>query len=195
MAAMSQRSVEEGQTLRYLAGRGTAEEFFAVYRPSDATEPDLGIDLLAAALAHKDPAARPVIAGQLLDDGADPAWELRHGSTTLHVLLGQKKHDIPGEARLLRRLLEGGADVNRVLPKFGTPLETLAEQFKFSDAELAPFYDELFARPDLDLLQTGNFGNSVLDNIRRAAELRVELLARAEAYLAARGIAVPPPAR
>lgn len=188
------RSMEEGQTLRSLARRGTPEEFFAIFRPEDATDPDLGMDLLQAALSHRDPSTRPVIAGRLLDDGADPAGELRHGGTTLHILLGQRKHDIPVEVPLLRRLLDGGADINRVLPRHGTPLETILYNFGLSDEQLAPFYDEIFAREDLDLFQTGESGNSVLDKIRKAAQKRGALLARAEAYLAARGIVPPSPA-
>lgn len=179
----SGRTVEEAQQLRSLVKRGSAEEFLATYRSSDATDPELGQDLLAGALAQRTPALRPVIAGRLLDDGADPRWIFRGGSSTLHVLLGQSKHDVEAEAPLLERLLVGGADVNLRVGRYGTPLEVLVEKFKYSDADLAPFYDVLLARPDLDLRQVSNFDRPVLETIRACGDKRADLLARAERYL------------
>ncbi len=80
------------------------------------------------------------------------------GPTTLHVLLGRGKHDFPGEAPLLERLLYGGADVNRAVDGFGTPLHTAARQFAFTDAAFALFYDVLFARPDLGCVSKSRLG-------------------------------------
>lgn len=180
------RPREEAQRLRSLVKRGTIEDFLDLYRPADATDPDLGQDLLFGAVAQKTPTNRPVIAGRLLDDGADAAWVQSGEVTTLHVLLGQQKHDFEAEAPLLARLLDDGADINRVAPRCGTSLETIGAMFKFSDADIAPFTDALFSWPDLDLLQPGLDGRPVLDNIRRFE--RPEMLARAEAYLKQRGI-------
>lgn len=110
---------------------------------------DLGSDtLLTLAHSNSDTTQRVAIAHRLLDDGADVLRE-----RPLHVLVGRNDHDFVNEALLLERMLEQGADVNEIYPGFGTPLETIAAKFKFSDVQLAPFYDVLLARPDLDLLQ------------------------------------------
>jgi len=181
------RTTEEGQRLRSLAKRGTVEEFRTLYRPADATDSDLGPGLLFDALAQKVPANRPIIAGMLLDDGADAGWEQPGGVTTLHVLLGQNKHDFAAETPLLRRLLDAGADLNRVSSRHGTPLETIGKVFKFSEPEIAPFLDEIFDRDDLDLIKVSADGRTVLDNIRLYPR-RPDLVARAEAYVKERGI-------
>lgn len=169
---------------------GTCAEFMAAYRPSSAQGSD-GRRLLETALGHVEPDARVVIATRLLDDGADPAGKDEDGMTTLHVLLGNNDHDFIAEAILLKRLLDGAADVNAVQRKFGTPLETLASIFKFSEAELTPFYDEILSRPDLDPLKMSVYRHTVLSNIRRWD--RPVLAGRLEEYLLERGIDVPAP--
>lgn len=131
-----------------VARHGTIAELERIY---DArwVNLDLGFDtLLTLALSNSDTTQRVAIAHRLLDDGADVLRE-----RPLHVLLGRNDHDFVNEALLLERMLEQGADVNEIYPGFGTPLETIAAKFKFSDVQLAPFYDVLLARPDLDLLQ------------------------------------------
>jgi len=158
-------------------------EFMSVY---DATDASLIADeLLLQSLGNNDVTARIAIAGQLLDDGADPAAQYQDGdcANTLHVLLGRGLHDFEAEVPLLTRLLDGGADINKVIRKFGTPLETLAAQFKFSDETLAPFYDVLFARDDLDLLQTSVHDRSVYANVQKWVRRRAALVVRVDEYL------------
>jgi hypothetical protein len=185
------RSVEEGQELRRLAMRGSLDEFLAVYRASDATDPELGTDLLFDGVRNKDIGARAGIVGRLLDDGAD-ATAIRKDAGILHHLLSYGVHDFPAEVPLLQRLLDEGADVNRVDPRSGTPLEALASQFKFSDEQLAPFYDVLLAHPGLDPLQDSVFDRTVLGNVRNWREGRPDLVIRLERLLAERGVPVPP---
>jgi len=185
------RSVEEGQELRRLATRGSLEEFLAVYRPADATDAELGVDLLFEAVRNKDIAARTGIVTRLLDDGAD-ATAIRKDAGILQHLLSYGVHDFPAEVPLLQRLLDEGADVNRVDRKNGTPLEALAAQFKFSDEQLAPFYDVLLAHPRLDPLQDSVFGRTVLGNVRNWRDGRPDLVARLEQLLVDRGVPVPP---
>ncbi|MCP3421681.1 hypothetical protein [Nocardioides pinisoli] len=143
---------------------------------------------LVLALTNSDTTQRVAIANRLLDDGADVSR--RH---PLHVLLARNEHDFAAEAPLVERLLDAGVDVNEVLPNDGTPLETLAARFKFSDVTLTPFYDVLLARPDLDLLRHGKNGRTVLGNLRKWSAKRAELVIRAEQTLTDRGIPVPPP--
>ncbi len=156
-------------------------EFISVYDTSDASL--IANDLLLRSLTNNDSAARIAISSQLLDDGADAAAEYSDGVNTLHVLLGRGIHDFEAEVPLLKRLLDGGADINKVIRKFGTPLETLAEQFKFSDETLAPFYDILFTRDDLDLLRTSVHGRSVYANVQKWVQRRPALVARMDGYL------------
>lgn len=173
-------SRRDTSALQGAALRGTYDEFVAVYQAKDAglSFGDSG-SLLSMALGNPDPAARVAIATRLLDDGADVT-----DGDVLHVLLSQREHDFTTEPALLQRLLDAGADVNRSVPKFGVPIETLAEVFKFSDAQLAPFYDVLLARDDLDLRKDGAFRKPVIDSLHQLVAKRADLVARADAYLA-----------
>lgn len=166
----------------------TAGEFFQDYDSSvlDPTE------VLRGALANSDVEARLLIARRALEDGADVTSVA--GServSVVHVLLGQPTHDFEREPELLREIFDAGADVNWVSPRSGTPLQTLAGTAKFTDEELAPFYDVFFARPDLDLLKRGYRGWSTLEMVRRNGPRRAGLLARVEQYLTERGIVLP----
>jgi len=187
---MTTLSSEDIRRLLRTAKRGSAEEFFDIYQPEAATDPEIGIDLLWEALFNKDDSARTAIVTRLLDDGADPG-AARRGTTALHVLLDGNRHTPGAEAPLLAMMLDRGASVNAVDPKVGTPLETIAARFKFTDDDLKPFYDVLLGRNDLDLLQTSIYGDTVLTNLRKWSAQRATLVARAEAYLSNRGIPVP----
>ena len=107
------------------------------------------------------------------------------------MLLDGDRHTPKAEAPLVAVMLERGASVNAVDPTVGTPLETIAARFKFTDDELKPFYDVLFGRKDLDLLQVSIHGNTVFSNLCRWSAQRAKLIARAGAYLTDHGIAVP----
>lgn len=178
------------QSLWRTAKRGSAEEFFNEYGPEAVVDPEVGVDLLWNALLNKDDDARTNIVTRLLDDGVDPG-QARRGTTALHVLLDGNRHTPRAEAPLLSMMLERGADVNAVDPKVGTPLETIAARFKFSDHDLGPFYDVILSRDDLDLLKRSIFGDTVLVNLRKWSAQRAELVERAEAYLNEHGIPIP----
>ena len=170
--------------------KGSLEDFLAQYDPAfvnydgfaDAT-------LLTLAFGNSDTHARVAIAHRLLDDGADV-----RRARPLHVLVGRTSHDFHAEAPVLQRMLDLGADVNEVYPGFGTPLETAAQRFQFSDAQLSPFYDVFLARPDIDLLTAGLGGRPVLVNLRKWYAKRADLVERVEALMTERGIPLPPPA-
>ncbi|RRR17540.1 hypothetical protein DS079_14415 [Brachybacterium paraconglomeratum] len=70
----------------------------------------------------------------------------------LHVLFSGsfREHNFRAEAKVLKRLLDGGADINLRSPRFGLPLEAL-DSMAASDEHLKPFYDVVFARPDIDM--------------------------------------------
>lgn len=181
---------ESLQSLLRTAKRGSAERFFSAYDPAVIADPETGMDLLWNALLNKDGDARTAITTRLLNDGVDPGRD-RRGTTAAHVLLDGNRHVPHAEAPLLLMMLDYGADVNAVDPKVGTPLETIAARFKFTDEELTPFYDVILGRSDLDLLKASISGNTVLANLRKWSDQRAELIERAEAYLHARGVTVP----
>lgn len=136
------------------AKRDSFEEFVAQYDREKALtyrRSDGGTALMGA-MANKDPLSRVRIANLLLDDGADASVVgASDNINVLHVLFGRsQEHEVEAEAVLVERLLDGGADINLQSPRFGCPVECLANMAA-SDDELAPFYEVVFSRPDLDL--------------------------------------------
>jgi hypothetical protein len=175
-----------------LAQSGRFDEFAAAYQPGDAALVwEDGQTLLHRSLINGDLPARIAISSFLLDEGANAAalsGTAPEQNTTLHALLGRTLHDVPLEAVILNRLLDGGADLNRFSGRFRTPLFTIARQFKFSDATLTPFYDQLFARPHLNLRSTAPDGRSTADSILLFSDrARSALKARVTAHLEAHG--------
>lgn len=135
------------------------------------------------ALRNGDPLSRVAIATRLLDDGADARASTNGHVNALQVLLSATTHDFTAEAPPLARLLDEGADINADSGgRWGTPLQTLSRTFKFSDEDLAPFYDILFARPELDVITASSTGRSVTDSADAAVESRADLLARCQAH-------------
>ncbi|MFE5792930.1 hypothetical protein ACFQ8C_10155 [Streptomyces sp. NPDC056503] len=173
----------------YAAQTGSLGGFLDAYDPSQANAEVKGRSVLMGALTNVDPSARGAIATRLLDDGAD-ATTTHDGVNVLHALLGSARLAPELEAPLLRRLLDGGADVNAVAKDYGTPLQLLMSQFVYTDEALAPFYDVLFTRGDLDLLMTGAFGKSAYVMAVKGKR-RQGLRARMEQYLSIRGIEIP----
>ena len=176
----------------WLAQTGSVDEFLAAYDPGMASawrDRTFGT-LLECALTRADVQSRVELATRLLDDGADASVLADDGGTTAHLLLARHDHIPQLEAPLLKRLFDGGADVNKVVgvKALGTPLNVLVGQFKFSDEFFAPFYDVFFARDDLDLVGEMMNGHSGMNILRKSGELRPELLRRAEEYLRARGV-------
>jgi hypothetical protein len=168
----------------YFSATKSEAEFLADYEPALATwtEKD-GMTLLMRALRNGDPASRVAIAARLLDDGADASAATDSHVNALHVLLSATAHDFAAEAPLLARLIDEGADINADSGSpWGTPLQTLSRTFKFSDADLAPFYDVLFARPELDVTTANSQGRSVTESAQAAIRRRAGLLARCQAY-------------
>ena len=168
----------------YFSATKNEADFLADYEPSLATwaEKD-GMTLLMRALRNGDPASRVAIATRLLDDGADASAATDSQVNALHVLLSATSHDFIAEAPLLARLIDEGADINADSgSQWGAPLQTLGRTFKFPDEALGPFYDVLFARPDLDVTTANSKGRSVTESAQAAIGHRADLLARCHAH-------------
>lgn len=185
-------SAQLSPVLWQLAQSGGFDEFAAACQLGDAAlVGDDGQTLLHRSLTNGNLPARIAISSFLLDAGADAAALSGTGAernSTLHALLGRTLHDVPGEAVIVKRLLDGGADLNRFSGRFRTPLFTIARQFKFSDATLTPFYNLFFARPDLDLRSPAPDGRSTADSILLFSDrARSDLKARVAAHLDSNG--------
>ncbi|MDR1710493.1 MAG: hypothetical protein LBR58_01315 [Propionibacteriaceae bacterium] len=167
-------------------------EFLATYPELAGGDAALLTKALWGSVTNKDIASRVATSNWLLDQGADAAHKRDDGCTVLHVFLAVRNRDPQAEAPLLRRLIEGGADINQRFSHKGKPLEALWAVYNFTDEYLAPFYDEFFRRPDLDLLDPGTIGANDLDRVRKLLPHRQALLERMEQYLRDHGLVEPP---
>jgi hypothetical protein len=131
---------------------------------------------LAIALTNRTPENRLAIASWLLDQGVDATFVLGADNVgALHILFSHEPHDYEGEAVLAARLIEAGADVNLVSPRFGSPLAILAAAFKFSDATLQPLYGALFDSGKLVLSTVDKGGRTMMENVAVKVKKRAAL--------------------
>lgn len=141
-------------SLVYAAHRGSYEDFLKEYAPGDAAKLfGEGRSLLFQSVGNKNVEARVAITNRLLDDGADPSIA-PDSLNVLHVLFGQRTHDTVYEAPMLRRLIEGGADINLFSKRSGPPLAVLIQHGPSPETACVPFYDVIFDQPNLDLSST-----------------------------------------
>jgi hypothetical protein len=175
---------------KYLAEYGSLEDFLAQYDPAVtpfATSSG-GSTALLGAVANRDPRARIDIAQRLLDDGADAAVVTARNNdrvTVLHVLWCRKvERDIPQEVELVARLLNGGADINAVSPRFGPALLELIDHGVSSLEYLYAMWDVTVAhsKPDMSIVLPLSGGKTLA---RRYAVKPMR--DRLEAYLLASG--------
>lgn len=96
---------------------------------------------------------------------------------------GQVEHRIDDDARIARRLIDIGADVNAMSPRGGLVFcEVL--WMKHTDEELAPIYDLWFEQPgSLDFTTPAKNGREPL-GMARALPYRASILERMERYVA-----------
>ncbi|WP_421874638.1 hypothetical protein [Mycolicibacterium wolinskyi] len=162
-------------SLQYQAQSGSYDDFMGEYSPADATRLAAGgRSLLFKSVANKDIDARVAITNQLLDDGADPSI-VSNGINVLHVLFGSRYHDAAKEAPMLRRLIEGGADINQDSKRSGPPLAVLIQHGPRPETACEPFYDVIFAQPNLDLnapYEKGTLHELIFDSVWNLPLLR-----------------------
>ena len=164
---------------------GTLEEF----KEALAENPDFDWrHFFFHVLSNEDLTARVEIANWMLDHGADPAHIEPHEKINiLHVMFTEREHDYIGEAKLLQRFLDGGADINLKAPKWNVPIHAIIENYGISDKELGPFYDVIFSYPgiDWDIIVGKPSGHpmSLRELVDRAAERRPDLHRRMHDYL------------
>lgn len=138
-------------SLLHVAKYGSYEDFLKEYTPQDARWLSItGRNLLFEAVSNRDVQARVAIATRLLDDGADASLA-PDKVNVLHVFFGVRVHEPALEAPLLRRLIEGGADINLFSKRWGPPLAVLIERGPGPESVCVPFYDVIFDQPNLNL--------------------------------------------
>lgn len=164
------------------AKKGSYQDFMAIYKRVDRNIVYGGArSLLGDALVNPDFVARIQIAHKLLDDRADVNLQ-----NALVRYMTTQDHDFVAEQPLLERIIQAGADINRPVGRWGTPLVALAAQFRFNESRLLPFYDVYFAQPHLDLNVVEGLPKHRLttyEQIKKMQQLRPILVARAEARL------------
>ncbi len=160
-----------------------AGDFLSIFRPEDAQKVDAkGRGLLLQALANHDLPSRYSLGHFLLDQGA----QITAGdgeATVLHVLFGQVSHDIGEDARIARRLIDAGADINALDENRRVPfLEVL--NMKYSDDDLNPIYDLWFEHADADFTSVSVHGVSPISFAKRLP-FRAAVVDRMESYVRA----------
>lgn len=160
-----------------------ARDFLSLFRPEDAQKVDAkGHGLLPRALANHDLPSRYSLGHFLLDLGA-PITAGDGGATVLHILFGQVFHDVEEDARIARRLIDAGADINALDENRRVSfLEVL--NMKYSDADLGPIYDLWFERADADFTSVSVHGVSPI-TFAKKLPFRGAVLDRMESYVRA----------
>ena len=174
--------------------RGTLDEFLAACRDRPDLDPS---KYFVDAFINLDPGSRVDIANWMLDHGADASMTSGNERVNaLHVLFSKREHDFEAEALLLRRLFEGGADINGYSPKWGRPLHVLIDNYEVGDEELGPFYDVIFAQPGIDWdapvsLKSADEKRTLRELVEASADTHPEMLRRMREYLATGPASLP----
>lgn len=132
----------------YTARHGTLTDFLHAIQE----RPDIDWkEEFSTALTNENVESRIQIATWMLDHGANPA-EINPDEkiNALHVLFSQRTNDIPAEAPLLQRIIDGGADINLNTRRWGPPLNVLLDNHTLKDNQLAPYYDVIFSTPGIN---------------------------------------------
>ncbi len=130
------------------ASEGTLDDFLQAIQ--EFPDIDWREDLFEA-LDNENIESRIQIATWMLDHGVDPAWICPDEKiNALHVLFSRRTNDIPAEAPLLQRIIDGGADINLDNRRWGPPLNVLLENSELEDNHLAPYYDVIFSTPGIN---------------------------------------------
>ena len=135
-----------------VAQRGTLAQFLEHYESSmvQKVKPRSGRTLLHAAASNGDLEARLAIAHRLLDDGVDATATMTDPPhNVLHILFDAKRHDWAGEAPLVARLLDAGADVNAAAG-VRAPLALLIDKGHGADPEAAIVFEAVLSHASVD---------------------------------------------
>ena len=167
------------------ANMKTFEDFVALYVPGDEKRVRWGKSLFIEALSNTDPAQRYPMCDFLLDRDCVLDAGTTDGTNPFHILFAQSARDVDRDVALCRRLLDRGVTLGQPDKNGCIPLVHLISTQEYSDEELTPLYDLVFASPDLgfDIELTGS--HDTMYDVARRWPHRQALADRIARYLAA----------
>jgi len=171
----------------------TADEFTIAHPEiTAATDRSALTEFLFGALRNDDVASREILANRFLDWGADPNTIRPDRINSLQVFASRVEDPVV-EAPLFKRLLDLGADPNLQSARFGMLLDELMNNIHFTDQELAPIFDVLFERPNLDFFIVDRGGDTLWDRVWRKKYNKPDVVSRTISYIVEHTGTPPPP--
>jgi hypothetical protein len=159
-------------------------EFIEAASQVDVTVPlPSGESLLLWSLANKDLESRYASTQWLLDQDCGLGVPDSEGSTELHMLFGQVKHDIGADVSIAEQLIAIGADVNAFAARGGLVFCDVL-WMKHVDEDLEPIYDLWFSQPGVLDFETASKEGRCPLAIARSLPYRATILERMERYVA-----------
>ena len=151
-----------------VAHRGTFDQFKALFADGDEKRVRWGKSLFIEALSNTDPAQRYPLCDFLLDHDCVLDAGTTDGTNPFHILFAQGARDVDRDVALCRRLLDRGVALGQPDKNGCIPLVHLISTQEYSDEELTPLYDLVFASPDpgFDIELTGSH-DTMYDVARR----------------------------
>ena len=172
------------KSLDLIASMKPTAEFIEAAAGVDVTVPLAdGKSLLMSTLSNTALESRYASTQWLLDQGCGLGAPDSEGSTELHILFGQVKHEIGADVSIAEQLIAIGADVNAFAARGGLVFCDVL-WMKYVDEDLEPIYDLWFSQPGvLDFETASKEGRSPLA-IARSLPYRASILERMERYVA-----------
>ena len=152
------------------------EDFVACYSDDDVNKDYNGKSLLFYSLSNNDISSRYKITDFLLDKGASAACINECGESVLHILFSRTNYDLFQTARICKKLVDSGADINHIDNKGRHAIQYLIIS-KYTDEELEPIYNVIFRLRIIGLNKKNAWGKSPID-IAEQIPYRKELLER-----------------
>lgn len=168
------------------ANMETFEDFVALYVPGDEARANRGRSLFSYALGNCEAEERYKIVDLLLERNPSFAHKSGDGASLLHILLGAVKHDPARDAAIAQVLIDHGETFNCLDYRKRLPLQYLLPLHRYSDEDLTPIYDVVFASPDPGFTAVVD-GGKPFHELVRAFEDRQALADRIDEYLRAQG--------
>ena len=168
-----------------VAHRGTFDQFKELFADGDEKHVRWGKSLFIEALSNTDPAQRYPLCDFLLDRACVLDAGTTDGTSPFHILFAQGARDVDRDVALCRRLLDRGVALGQPDKNGCIPLVHLISTQEYSDEELTPLYDLVFASPDpgFDIELTGS--HDTMYDVARRWPHRQALADRIARYLAA----------
>lgn len=167
-------------TIDLIAKLKTLKEFMDMYQKGDEKKIYDGKSLIFFSLANTDPVSRYEISNFLLENEVDVLNKNKEQETALHVLLGQREHDITKTCELCVKLIKRGVDINAKDKNGQMAIQYITRMNKL-DKDLSELYDIWFDEDNLDLTSRDVTGCTPLEYAEKLP-YRAELIERMKKY-------------